>query len=109
MRKRTIAIFITLSLSITPTLSAEPVCSNNIIKMFIDTDSSSAIDFFDTDGDGIADGALLYVYDGKNAYPIMTLSVEQAESLSLAYLIGPDEIPGTKDDGHGYWIKCTEI
>jgi hypothetical protein len=39
----------------------------------------------------------------------MTLSVEQAESLSLSYLIGPDEIPGTEDDGHGYWVKCNEI
>ena len=103
------AIVITVSLLIPITVSAEPMCSNNVVKMFVDTDSASAIDFIDTDGDGIADGAVLYVYDGDNAYPVMTLSVEQAESLSLAYLIGPDEIPGTEDDGHGFWVNCTEI
>ena len=84
------------------------MCSNNVVKMFIDTDSASAIDFVDADGDGAADGAVLYVYDGDNAYHVMTLSVEQAEALSLAYLIGRDEIPGTEDDGHGYWVKCVE-
>lgn len=109
MRKLLMAMVFAVSLLIIPTVSAEPMCSNNVVKMFIDTDSASAIDFIDTDGDGIADGAVLYVYDGDNAYPVMTLSVEQAESLSLSYLIGPDEIPGTEDDGHGYWVKCTEI
>ena len=102
-------IVITVSLLIPLTVSTELMCSSNVIKMFVDTDSASAIDFIDTDGDGIADGAVLYVYDGNNAYPVMTLSVEQAESLSLAYLIGPDEIPGTEDDGHGYWVRCSEI
>ena len=100
---------IAASLLITPTVSAEPRCTINVVKMFVDSDSESAIDFIDTDGDDIADGAVLYVYDGDNAYSVMTLSVEQAESLSLAYLVGPDEIPGTEDDGHGYWVKCDEI
>ena len=109
MRKLTEVMVIAVSLLMAPTVSAEPMCSINVVKMFVDTDSASAIDFIDTDGDGIADGAVLYVYDGDDVYSVMTLSVEQAESLSLAYLIGPDEVPGTEDDGHGYWVKCTEI
>ena len=74
------------------------VCREAVTRMWVDNHSTSIIEFYDLQGDGIEDGAILSYTDPDGVETIvMVMHTSQAEALIMEY-----QAAGYT----GYWVDC---